>query len=469
MRLKIYKLAGCFLAVALLFQCSYKNESQHVPLEERFDKNKHGYAFAIPNLQPVAEVHGIQAINCSACHLEIYQEWQASTHAAALRDIQFQAELSKADSPKWLCLNCHIPVQNQRDSIVTHLRDNDVLQPVSHANPQFDPQFQQEAISCAACHIRRDEETGASYIIGAIGSPFAPHPVRKDKEFLRQICLRCHDPQGERLTQNLLCWFDSSKELDEGQIHLREKFGTSKDCVDCHMPVKRRRLTVTYPDLPERDSHLHHWVGGGVPKSFSDYDGLLERGFTSGLEIKVHPILKRRPDRQIEIIIDFTNVSSGHYLPTADPERFLLAKVLLFDSGGTLLQEKEYRIGQKWLWNPARKVGDNRLKQGETRTWKTTLQVPENVTGDQLSVRVYNVRLSSENANYMMQATNVNENFLPNGQALVNNAIDHYPFASFIYREDINLKNMQNKVFSPQELIDLSKAEKGKSLADRDY
>ncbi len=469
MRLRIASLFIFVIATGIILNFQTQSGSRLTPLDHRFDKEKESYAFVLPNLKPVEVIDTIQGETCAVCHRDIYDEWRASTHANALRDIQFQAELSKADSPKWLCLNCHIPVQNQRDSIVTHLRDNDVLQPVKKVNSEFIAEYQQEGISCAACHIRRDEKTGASYIIGAIGSTYAPHPVKKDPEFLRQICVRCHDPQGEQLTQNLLCWFETVDELADGQANLQKTGGKTPDCVDCHMPIKKRLLTITFPMFPVRDSHMHHWVGSGVPKQFDGYDNLLERGYISGLETMVNLPQSWLPGSDLKFSIMLKNARSGHDLPTADPERFLLVKVVLSDKNGACLQERQLRIGQEWLWNPARKVGDNRLKQGETRVWPVQLPLPQKLAGNRLSVFVLHVRLSSKNAKYMMQAKNIDESFLPNGRELIANATEHYPFASFIFREDIDLTGGRRKLFSPEELVALSKKEKGKALSQRDY
>ncbi|MEL6544203.1 MAG: multiheme c-type cytochrome, partial [Myxococcota bacterium] len=57
---------------------------------------------------------GVSAKECGACHAENYSEWRDSTHAHAMKDPQYFAELSKPGAPRWLCLNCHAPNQNQR-------------------------------------------------------------------------------------------------------------------------------------------------------------------------------------------------------------------------------------------------------------------------------------------------------------------------------------------------------------------
>ena len=60
----------------------------------------------------------LRAADCGVCHQEIYQEWQVSTHAHALSDRQFQAEMHKSPAVSWLCLNCHTPLEKDRKSVV---------------------------------------------------------------------------------------------------------------------------------------------------------------------------------------------------------------------------------------------------------------------------------------------------------------------------------------------------------------
>ena len=463
---------------------------QVVPLEQRFDRDTQSYAFVIPRLPPVTGVGGIRAIDCANCHRDIYNEWRASTHATALRDIQFQAELAKEESPKWICLNCHIPLQNQRDSIVTGLLNNDILQPVKMANPGFDYSLQQEAITCATCHVRTDS-AGNSYIIGAIGSPFAPHPVKKDQAFLRNICLRCHNPQGEGLTRNLICWFETKKETEEAQAVLEKKFGGKRDCTDCHMPAKERHITI-YDNLPKRHSHQHHWTGSGIPKWYEGYDSLLARGYVPGLDTRVgalrvgKPALRSdsmpgldttragditgaRPGSTMTVEIELTNARAGHYLPTADPERFLLVVAEITDNTGRSVKRHTHRIGQTWEWNPARKIGDNRLAQGETYVWEPVFQLPAHLPELKLVVTVLHVRLSTHNAAFMKKTKNINESLFENGQHYVQNIEDYYPFASFLFKEEIIWPSGERKLWTLKELIELSKKEKGMPPEKRGY
>lgn len=463
-----YSLSSFLIILTFMFCSGQQDSAKETPLTDRFDPETQSYAFVVPTLKPLAGVGGIKAADCGVCHKQIFREWQQTTHANSLNDIQFQSELTKPDSPKWLCLNCHIPVQNQREYIITHLIDNDIFQPVTRRNPDFDYQLQQEGVTCATCHIRADQETGESYVIGPNGNQNAPHPVRKNQEFLHNMCQRCHNPQGEGLTPNLICWFYTTDELAGSQTLIEETFGEQKNCVSCHMPKEKRHVAEDFKIYPEQEVNQHHWVGSGIPKWFSGYDSLLNRGYKGGLEVTVGTPQQAADGDSVTVDVHLTNARAGHHLPTGDPERFILAVASISDAGGNVQYEKKLRIGQHWLWNPARKIGDNRITFGETRLWKATL--PSNsARKGQLTVTVLHVRLNTNTAKYIIAAENVDESLFPNGQDYVRNAIHHNPFASFVYNLEIDLNSGERRVYSPEELVALSKAEKGKALSERLY
>jgi hypothetical protein len=452
------------ISLCILIGCFYRQ----MHLSKRFDPRVQGFAFIIPNQNTPAGVSGLRASDCGSCHQTIYKDWKNSTHASALSDIQFQSELTKEDSPKWLCLNCHIPVQNQRESIITGLSDNDIFAPIKISNPHFDPELQQEGVTCITCHVRTDEEAGESYIIGPNGSPFAPHPVRQNRDFLRNICQRCHNPQGRPLTENLICWFTTTRELAEGQEKLMDLHGGKRDCVDCHLPEQKGLVADNFTTLPKREVNLHHWTGSGIPKWYDGYDYLLARGYKPGLNVRVVLEDYEKSAPEVTLNIFLKNDKTGHYLSTGDPERTILVVAAIADSNDQLVMQRE-QIGQVWKWSPARKISDNRLKQGEEKIWNVTLPLPEQKKGLKAVVTAYHVRLKTETAKYIMQAKNVDEKLLPNGNYLVAHLPEYYPFANYIFKEEIDLENNHRRTYSLDELIQLSKEEQGKALSERDY
>lgn len=437
------------------------------PLSHRFNPVEQPFAHVLPQFPPVRGVPGTgRASDCGTCHTQIYAEWKLSTHASALHDLQFQAELHKPDSPRWLCLNCHIPVQNQRETIVTGLYGNDVLRPATADNPGYDAKMQAEGVTCAACHVRVDAATGTSHIVGPNGSKLAPHPVRQDRAELRDTCARCHNPRGEAVTANLVCWFETFKELDDAAPG---HTATTSDCVDCHMPAEERRAVPAWTHVPVREGRQHHWAGGGVPKRFNGpggFPGLAGRGYEPALAADFDYDAGSR-----HLNVRLENVSAGHYLPTADPERFLLVLAYLEDRAERRIPgaERRYRIGQTWEWNPARKIADNRLKFGERRNWSPepfpAAAVPQAV---RLVLVVYHVKLTGENARYAAEA-NVDDGYMLDAPRKVAALPEHYPMAGYVYRASLDLQSGRKTVASLEELLRLSKAEQGRPLEERDY
>lgn len=407
-------------------------------------------------------VGGVAASDCAGCHEPIYREWSASNHAFALNDLQYQAELYKPSSPRWLCLNCHIPVRNQRRHIVEGLENGDVLRPVLESNPGFDVDLQQEAISCATCHIRPNQK-GDSLIIGPNSNLSPPHPVKNDKKLLHEICMRCHDPKGERITPTLVCWFLTRKEWTQGP------WRGKRDCVDCHMPETKRRLAPGRTDLPPRKSHQHHWVGSGIPKWYNGYDRLIERGYRPGVDV-TRVDWKLRPDESsLELEMDLHNARAGHWLPTGDPERALLLLAYIEAEGGKRLDQTTFRVGQTWNWKGrAKKLGDNRLQVDERRTWKATLKLSELTKSTKLIVVAYHLRLTSDNARHM-KSTKVSNTYIKDVATYLHDIEKYYPMVNVVHREEIVLATEKRRIFTSDELIALSKDERSKSLEQRDY
>jgi len=455
---KIKKYSILFILLVTLSNCKKNNA-----IENHFSREKQPFAFLLPQVAKVPGVpgKGYRAQDCGTCHTQIYQDWKKSTHSKALSDIQFQAELAKKASPKWLCLNCHIPVANQREFLVKSFIDNNILKPILVKNKNFDKSFQQEAVSCASCHIRIQE--GTPTILAIRGTGLAPHPVKVAPERLRNVCQRCHDPKGEAVTPNLVCWFETSKEMKLAQEN--GSLPRSKVCSSCHMPKHQASLVPLFKNLPIRKTPQHFWLGSGIPKRYQDYKNLLIRGYRPAIDFKVKLI----SDKNIlkNILVTVSNKRSGHSFPTGDPERFLLVIVKILNSKGHVLQELRKRIGQTWKWNPARKISDNRLKQNETRVLNFALIKDTNYHS--VNITAYHVRVTSHTAQITSKTKNINESLLKDGAYLVKNIKKYYPLANKIYNEDIDIYSGRKIIQPLKKLILESSHEKHKSLQDRAY
>lgn len=418
-----------------------------VPIEDVFGKKP--WAKPLPYLPPLKGVGEVRAENCGNCHKEIYEEWKTSTHANALSDLQFQSELSKESSPKWLCLNCHTPISNQRETLVGYLRNGDYRTPIEEKNPHFDPKMKAEAVTCAVCHIRLDEQ-GQSYVLGANGKTSPPHPVRIDPDSLRNRCLDCHNATYV-LDDQLVCAFKTGDEaIQEGNSHGKAA------CGSCHMPEIQRRIVKKELNTPIRIAHKHSFIGGGVPKKFDLYPKQIPGGYGSGLQ--VGETEWKSIGQKIEYSISITNRNAAHNIPTGDPERFLSVKAFLLDKTGKILDSKETKYGQEWEWWPkARKVADTRILPGETKIWKETLE-EKSGSPAKIVLEFYHVRLKEANAQYMRKG---HDALSPELRKKVGKIEDFYPFSSIVYKEETDLKTNRRKIHSPQELMKQSYLRRG--------
>ncbi len=338
------------------------------------------WEFAIPNQKTPAGLVNLSAENCGACHTEYYAEWKTSTHAHAWSDMQFQAELKKESSP-FMCINCHIPLQNQQEFIVKGLINGDIYRPVKEKNPHFDKSLQQEAITCATCHVRD------GFVIGSKGNTQAPHPVKKDPEFLSEsLCISCHNANAV-LTPTLACTFQTGDEWKAGPFYGK------KNCISCHMPETHRELVAGYG---EKLGHFHGFPGSGIPK-FDTVKANALQGLSFS-ESKIPASLGL--GKKLNYTLSLKNEFAGHRLPTGDPERFYLIRIKLLNEAGNVVSEKNYRIGEQWEWYPeAKKISDNNLNPGETRNFEFSWPT-KNPGKYTLQAEVTKHRLSQESADY---------------------------------------------------------------------
>jgi nitrate reductase cytochrome c-type subunit len=410
-----------FLFLGIIFLCLQLYPSK-VSVDEVFPQEK--WARVIDSIPNMKEIGSLRAENCSSCHEDIYNEWKTSTHSMAYKDVQFQSELSKESSPKWLCLNCHLPVSNQREYLVNFLIKGDFNRPVEEKNKNYDEKMRMEGVTCATCHIKLDEN-GDPYILGANGNTSPPHPVKIDKEKLRNRCLDCHNVTYQ-LNEGLVCYFQTGKEmLEDNNVH------PLKDCASCHMPEVTRSFVKLEMKKTPKISHKHGFIGGGVPKSFDLYPAQIENGYKRGIELERF----QRIGNQIQIIIK--NKSAKHYVPTGDPERFMQVNLFWKDKSNSILAHEKHRIGQEWEWSPKAKIiSDNRLKVNESREVKFDLpaNAKEAVT---VELIIQHVRLKEATSNYMTStAHNVSEAF----KESVQNLKEIYPHSSIILKAELDLQ-----------------------------
>lgn len=380
----------------------------------------------------VKEIKGIGeplAKNCGKCHKEIYEEWNTSTHSRAFTDLQFQSELHKDTSPKWLCLNCHIPFGNQREYLVSQLKRGDYRYPVMQKNPLYKAGMEEEGVNCATCHVRKNE-SGEAYILGANGTTNPPHPVRIEKNELRSICFNCHQADY-RLSDQLVCAFETGNEMKVWQKLSPDN--EKKDCVSCHLPEVNRSFVIKSMNKTPKVSHVHGFMGGGVPKEFSLYEHQVSKGYKRGFTVS------NLYFKNGTFYFTLSNTHAGHSIPTGDPERFLLLNFIWLDSNKNILSTQTEEIGQKWSWSPkASKELDNRLLPGEIREMSMTAPEPNKIK--YLNLEIFHVRLREEIMNYMKKSANsLDENL----REKIQNIERLYPGKSLIYKLEYDFETMK--------------------------
>lgn len=337
------------------------------------------YQAQMPYLRPVAHqqtpqgLPDIRAETCGACHREIYQEWKLSTHAHAwLDDAQFQKELVKSSQKGqdigWACINCHTPLMNQLPRLVVDLEEDHLGKPVYVKNPAYDEVLQREAITCATCHVRD------GFILGTRGGTDAPHPVKVSQELSSpDLCRRCHQAVADLPDLTLSCFFNTGEELAQSDYGAQ-----GATCQSCHMPQVERPLTSL--GTPPR-ANRRHWFGGSlIPKKpeFAKELEPLKEVYPPGLVMTwegLPEVLKPGP---VELTFTVTNQNAGHYVPTGDPERFVILRAEATGPGGERLAMRKERIGAHIQWFPeVKKISDNRIKPRESRSYHISFHVPE--------------------------------------------------------------------------------------------
>lgn len=348
---------------------------------------------------PVPEgLKDLSAETCGSCHQSFYEEWRISTHARAwLDDAQFQEELNKPEfngsqgrDTRWMCVNCHTPLENQLERLVTSLENGALDKPVYMKNPHFDEKLQLEAVTCAACHVRD------GFVLGPYGAGGAPHPVKKAPELLSvQVCVLCHQANASFPEITLACMFDTGRELAESSYG--EKGYT---CQMCHMPEVERPLVADGPPRKTR----RHWFGGSlIPKhpDFSEEVAALESIFPDGMTARWLSLPEQLvAGRSYEMEVEIANRAAGHLLPTGDPERYIDILVEVVDPAGNVLAERKHRVGTVIQWHPEIVMKeDNRLKPLETRILNLGFVAPEHGPLA-LRIRADKNRISDENFEY---------------------------------------------------------------------
>ncbi len=327
--------------------------------------------------QPLADTRppeGLQAmdsVTCGGCHVDQLTEWRDSIHARAWDDDQYQAELAKDPAIRWICINCHLPLFDQQAQLPVGLTEGDLRQPVLKDNPGYDEALRDDAIGCAACHVRE------GWVEGPTGaSPGAPHRTRASGDLVEPtFCTRCHGVEVYVDQLDLVCAFATGREWETWRGGQPE--GAATRCQDCHMPrVEHRRWIGASPAAGPH----HAFPGSLIPKrpadtaAFEALQGLIPEGVEVALSVAPP---EPGSGAQASVRVTLTNANAGHSVPTGDPERYLEVLTTVTGPGGVELARQVDVIRVRYEWHPKPKlVSDNRLTANEARTLEVPFVAP---------------------------------------------------------------------------------------------
>ncbi len=324
------------------------------------------YARAIPHQAIPVGLNSLKAEECGRCHQSIYQEWKESIHAHAYTDPFFQAYWKKDDNI-WVCLNCHTPLENQQPTLIKSIPRDRVEKAVQEPNPRYDEAYQQEGVTCAACHVRN------GIIFGPFDDSVAPHPTEYDPAFrTTAVCYRCHNVVSGPFQFYNVGPCGTYAEY-EGQYFMKEKGFT---CQTCHMPMISRPVAE---GGPIRQGRRHLWRGGHDPE-------MIKRAVA--IQVKSdNP--NPGPGQEVNFTLTLINAGAGHKIPTGDPDRHFTVEFRVKDPNGKVISEHEETMGRWILWQPViLELYDNRLLPLASRDYQFSYEIPHNQKDLVLETRV---------------------------------------------------------------------------------
>jgi len=310
---------------------------------------------------------------CSACHPEIYKEWQESYHAKssahkdsahkAVHDAFSKFLTGQGKKANYHCANCHAPMSDNLKELMS-----------GEAAPDSGNWTQTDGVGCSFCHRIEAVSEGKSfnqyklnkdgaYHTSRPASGKTPHPAGTSPLFADgQVCMGCHS-QYVNPHEVPICAM-----TEEGV----------GNCVACHMPQAEGAPAVG----SAAKTHTLHRMPGG-----HDLDMLQK---AASLDLRVETKGKERA-----VVIEVKNTTE-HTFPSTNPMRMVFVKVRAKDKSGAVIWEnfkedplkedkqavffKAFKAGERVgvpSWEAESLAFDTRLKTGETRRLSYPIYSPE--------------------------------------------------------------------------------------------
>jgi hypothetical protein len=305
------------------------------------------------DLEPLAS-----AETCGRCHRAIQETWKASSHAQAMESRLFQEvlEMAEADfgaAARKVCLGCHAPM-------AVHGGDLALVRKVSW-----------EGVTCEFCHSMRSVDMKGANPRAVLDFGLVKTGPLKESvstshatEFSpvhssSLVCAPCHEHRNSNGFPVLTTYSEwkESPAAKEG-----------RECQSCHMS----KVAGDVVDPRVKRSSVARINLHRMPGSHS-----LEQ-LTSTVKAQM---AAAREGEKLKVVVDVTNVTAGHYVPTGSPLRQLVLEVRADTYDGRhFRQERVYtrRVADQQgvevtrehvaFLKAARVLSDTRLAPGEKRT-----------------------------------------------------------------------------------------------------
>lgn len=339
-RLNRYGIAIAVLGALLLTRCL----SVFPPLLPDTNLDPLHDAISMPKEPTLSPSNFRSSALCGECHPNHYAQWRTSMHAYATKDPVWRALVAIRQSDfngerDQFCIQCHSAIATRGGEVVPNFSFDD-FSPISL-----------EGITCEACHkvsaLARPYNSG--HILDETGPIRGPIQDPVSNSFHESMysplhdssifCAGCHDvveQHGLNLERPYEEWLPSPAAAE------------GRNCQSCHMPTYRGKA-APFDNVPERDLHLHRFIGVDMPLSddfitdpdlFNEIRAEVVALLRSAGSIEVEAASNVKAGEQLDLFVTVRNLIDAHNLPTgATFNRQLWVAVTVKDANGTILYQ----------------------------------------------------------------------------------------------------------------------------------
>jgi hypothetical protein len=277
---------------------------------------------------------------CGSCHPVQFNDWKTTVHSHSVGPGllgQTPTLLLEDPSTAQSCYQCHAPLAEQQEVIAFGAK--------LRKNTHFDATLQAKGLTCAACHVRKNQRFGPPRRDGSLVSSKPPDQLShggatRTPAFERaEFCRGCHqfEPDGYALNGKLL--ENTYNEWKNGPYAAQ-----GIQCQQCHMPDRR-----------------HLWRG------IHDVE-MVRSGVNIDLQLSQQ---KYSPGDKLDATLTLMNSGVGHYFPTYVTPRIVLRMEIL-DGNRQVVADtiKEKIVGRQITLDLDREIADTRIPPKGVHTFR---------------------------------------------------------------------------------------------------